>query len=273
MQVLVGVVVLSVQIDTVGPENACKNKACRNVNRRPVARSLSACRAMTFGKQAHQITRKARQPHHALRRDELCWLKVKDFKNERLGVAHLKVSGRGGKTRYVPLHPAASGCVLDYLEAAGHMAEDSGALFRGVHPGRTEPRRRSRPMRSTRSSGPTRRRWGSRSGRTRCGRRLRPTRWITKPTSPRSKNGSGTRTSRRPGSTTTERPGPRTVRPSRSRTEGLVSTHCGHTPHRIRSREPVARTLLGRRACTSNVRLDWVTLMSPAHGHPSGHLR
>ena len=62
--------------------------------------------------------------YYALRRDELCRLKVKDFKNERRGVAHLKVSGKGGKTRYVPLHPAASGCVLDYLESAGHMAED-----------------------------------------------------------------------------------------------------------------------------------------------------
>jgi len=44
--------------------------------------------------------------YHALRRDELCRLKVKDFKHERRGVAHLKVSGKGGKTRYVPLHPA-----------------------------------------------------------------------------------------------------------------------------------------------------------------------
>ena len=40
------------------------------------------------------------------------------FKNERPGVAHLKVSGKGGKTQYVPLHPAASGLGLDYLEAA-----------------------------------------------------------------------------------------------------------------------------------------------------------
>ena len=46
--------------------------------------------------------------YHALRREELCKLKVKDFKHERRGVAHLKISGKGGKTRYVPLHPAAS---------------------------------------------------------------------------------------------------------------------------------------------------------------------
>jgi site-specific recombinase XerD len=76
--------------------------------------------------------------YHALRRDELCRLKVKDFKHERRGVAHLKVSGKGGKTRYVPLHPAASGLVLEYLEAAGHGIDDGGALFRPVHHGRAD---------------------------------------------------------------------------------------------------------------------------------------
>lgn len=70
--------------------------------------------------------------YHALRRDELCKLKVKDFKHERRGVPHLKVSGKGGKTRYVPLHPAAGGLVHDYLERAGHGNDDAGALFRPV---------------------------------------------------------------------------------------------------------------------------------------------
>ena len=68
--------------------------------------------------------------YHALRREELCKLKVKDFRHERRGVAHLKIHGKGGKTRYVPLHPAASGLIGDYLEAAGHGADDGGALFR-----------------------------------------------------------------------------------------------------------------------------------------------
>lgn len=70
--------------------------------------------------------------YHALRRDELCKLTVKDFKHERRGVPHLKVSGKGGKIRYVPLHPAASGLVYDYLEMAGHGEEENGALFRPV---------------------------------------------------------------------------------------------------------------------------------------------
>jgi integrase/recombinase XerD len=76
--------------------------------------------------------------YHALRRDELCKLRVKDFKHERRGVAHLKVSGKGGKTRYVPLHPAASGLILDYLEAAGHGTDAAGALFRPVHNNRAD---------------------------------------------------------------------------------------------------------------------------------------
>lgn len=35
---------------------------------------------------------------------------------KRRGVAHLKVSGKGGKTLYIPLHPAVGGLILEYLE-------------------------------------------------------------------------------------------------------------------------------------------------------------
>ncbi|MGZ4954152.1 MAG: tyrosine-type recombinase/integrase [Methylobacter sp.] len=70
--------------------------------------------------------------YHALRREELCKLTVKDFKHERRGVPHLKVSGKGGKTRYVPLHPAAGSLIHDYLEQAGHGQHDNGALFRPI---------------------------------------------------------------------------------------------------------------------------------------------
>src|SRR6266545_7621035 len=75
--------------------------------------------------------------YHALRREELTKLKVKDFKHERRGVPHLKVSGKGGKTRYIPLHPAASGLILDYLAALAHMDDDNGALFRPIRNNRT----------------------------------------------------------------------------------------------------------------------------------------
>ena len=71
--------------------------------------------------------------YHALRRDELCHLTVKDARNERRGVPHLKVSGKGGKTRYVPLHPAAAGLIDDYLSESGHGNQASGPLFRPLH--------------------------------------------------------------------------------------------------------------------------------------------
>ena len=50
---------------------------------------------------------------------------------------HLKVSGKGGKTRYLPLHPGTNALLHDYLEAAGHRADEAGALFRPVRNNRT----------------------------------------------------------------------------------------------------------------------------------------
>ena len=69
---------------------------------------------------------------HALRREELCKLKVKDARDERKGVPHLKVSGKGGKTRYLPLHPGTAALIHDYLEAARHGTDENGALFRPI---------------------------------------------------------------------------------------------------------------------------------------------
>jgi len=74
---------------------------------------------------------------HALRREELCKLKVRDFRHARKGVPHLRVSGKGGKTRYLPLHPGTQALVHDYLAAAGHGEDESGALFRPVRNNRT----------------------------------------------------------------------------------------------------------------------------------------
>ena len=74
---------------------------------------------------------------HALRRQELCKLKVRDFRHARKGVPHLKVSGKGGKTRYVPLHPGTNGLITDYLDAADHGTDDNGALFRPIRNNRT----------------------------------------------------------------------------------------------------------------------------------------
>ncbi len=74
---------------------------------------------------------------HALRREELCKLKVRDFRHARKGVPHLRVSGKGGKTRYLPLHPGTNALIHDYLAAAGHGEDESGALFRPVRDNRT----------------------------------------------------------------------------------------------------------------------------------------
>lgn len=74
---------------------------------------------------------------HALRREELCKLKVKDARHSRRGVAHLRVRGKGDKTRYVPLHPGTAALMHDYLETAGHGDDESGALFRPLRNNRT----------------------------------------------------------------------------------------------------------------------------------------
>jgi site-specific recombinase XerD len=70
--------------------------------------------------------------YHGLRREECCRLAVRDAQQQRRGVVHLRVQGKGGKTRFVPLHPAAGGLIADYLEAAGHGGEAQGALFRSL---------------------------------------------------------------------------------------------------------------------------------------------
>jgi integrase/recombinase XerD len=75
--------------------------------------------------------------YHALRREELCKLKVKDFRNTRRGVPHLKVAGKGEKTRYLPLHPGTNELLHDYLDAAGHGDDENGALFRPLKNNRT----------------------------------------------------------------------------------------------------------------------------------------
>jgi integrase/recombinase XerD len=69
--------------------------------------------------------------YHGLRRAELCALHLVDLQ-ERRGVRSLRVHGKGGKIRYVPLHPAAAGAIALYLEAAGHGADKAAPLFQPV---------------------------------------------------------------------------------------------------------------------------------------------
>ncbi len=71
--------------------------------------------------------------YHALRREELTKLLVKDFSQARRGIPHMRVHGKGGKLRYVPAHPDTLRLVAEYLKEAGHAKEQDGPLFRPVH--------------------------------------------------------------------------------------------------------------------------------------------
>jgi integrase/recombinase XerD len=69
--------------------------------------------------------------YHGLRREELTTLRVRDL-TARRGVPHVRVHGKGGKTRYVPLHPGTAELLTDYLEAFGHGSDPAAPLFRPV---------------------------------------------------------------------------------------------------------------------------------------------
>ena len=68
--------------------------------------------------------------YHGLRRDELCKLRVRDYRHERRGAPHLKVTGKGEKIRYVPLHGIAGDLIDEYLGKTGHGGDHAGPLFR-----------------------------------------------------------------------------------------------------------------------------------------------
>lgn len=68
---------------------------------------------------------------HGLRRAELCLLKVGDIESRR-GVPHLKVQGKGGKTRFVPVHPHSLQRIADYLERAGRGEDYTSPMFQPV---------------------------------------------------------------------------------------------------------------------------------------------
>jgi len=69
--------------------------------------------------------------YHALRREELCRLKVGDMQS-REGVMYFQIEGKGDKVRYVEIHPAILPMIYDYLNLAGHRDDLDGPLFRPV---------------------------------------------------------------------------------------------------------------------------------------------
>lgn len=64
--------------------------------------------------------------YHGLRREEAARLTVQDIL-ERRGIKHLRVHGKGGKIRYLPLHPVAMERIHAYLEASAHQLERTAA--------------------------------------------------------------------------------------------------------------------------------------------------
>ena len=69
--------------------------------------------------------------YHGLRREELCKLRVRGLQ-QREGVLHFRVHGKGDKTRYIPVGLKAQRLITEYLEAARHKEDFDGALFRPV---------------------------------------------------------------------------------------------------------------------------------------------
>ncbi|MEB0222258.1 tyrosine-type recombinase/integrase, partial [Pseudomonas sp. AB12(2023)] len=73
--------------------------------------------------------------YHGLRREEAAQLFTGDMQ-ERRGVKHLQVHGKGGKIRYLPLHPVAAERIHAYLERDNEREPGNGPLFRSIR-GRT----------------------------------------------------------------------------------------------------------------------------------------
>ena len=70
--------------------------------------------------------------HHGLRREELTKLKVKDFGQEDRHGPRMRVWGKGGKVRYLPIHPETLELVKAYLNSAGHGDQPCSWLFKSV---------------------------------------------------------------------------------------------------------------------------------------------
>jgi hypothetical protein len=138
-----------------------------------------------------------------------------------LSVVHLRVHGKGGKLRYVPLHPATSRRLDDYLQEVGHADKLTAPLFQALG-------NASQAGQGITADGVYKMLLGYLQalqldgqglGRTPCVPRPPPTRLSTTLTSPRCRSGLGTRTSPLPASTTAVRCGPRTHRLSKSSTD------------------------------------------------------
>lgn len=119
--------------------------------RRPKAESHEGKTPALGKRQARQLLRlpigedvKARRDrallslllHHGLRREELSLLKVQDL-HPRRGVYHLRVHGKGGKVRNIPLYRDSQEAITAYLKSSKHAHDKGGPLFRPTRNNRT----------------------------------------------------------------------------------------------------------------------------------------
>ncbi len=160
--------------------------------------------------------------YHAIRREELCALKVVDIQ-QREGVPHLCVERKGDRVRYLPAAPATLRLIAVYLEVSGHAGDLHGPLFRPVKNNATKTL--AKPLSSTAVSQDIVKGYARETGIADvvhgvCVHSLvpqpPPMPWPMRPTSPRFKNGWGLRIFRRCGCMISASPGPRTARRSRS---------------------------------------------------------
>ncbi|WP_117140668.1 tyrosine-type recombinase/integrase [Pseudomonas amygdali] len=69
--------------------------------------------------------------YHGLRREEAAQLHTHDLQ-ERRGIKHLRVHGKGSKIRFLPLHPVAAERIYAYLEQDSERTAMAGPLFRSM---------------------------------------------------------------------------------------------------------------------------------------------
>jgi integrase/recombinase XerD len=79
--------------------------------------------------------------YHGIRREELCFLRLRDVQS-RQGVMHFRIKGKRDKIRFVPVHPMVQRLIQEYLAMAKHGAGQNGGdldrpLFRPVKNNRT----------------------------------------------------------------------------------------------------------------------------------------
>ena len=111
-----------------GPGWRTRMKAAHRRYRMPRQDGSSMLRRATASRRVATGPSLAVLLYHGLRRDEVARLTVGSL-HEHRGVPHFRVTGKGAKTRPVPVHPAALSALGDYLELAEHRHDRNAPLF------------------------------------------------------------------------------------------------------------------------------------------------